>query len=219
MMGHPLGAIMLLAAGNDQVRFKPKALQGTAVSQGVEPEQLLLDGQQRLTSLFQALTGDGVVDTTDVRGKQIRRRFYIKIDQALGDPANRDDAIVGLPEDCKIRSDFGRVVDLDVSTPELERQQGYYPVRLVFSDPEGTRWLFKYSDEETGLRFFDEIRTPMLSYAIPAIELDNVTTKAAVATVFEKVNTGGLPLNVFELLTATFAGDPDYFAEHAPTSG
>ena len=29
--------------------------------------------------------------------------------------------------------------------------------------------------------------------------------------VFEKVNTGGVPLNVFELLTATYAGDPDYF--------
>jgi len=45
----------------------------------------------------------------------------------------------------------------------------------------------------------------------PAIELDNSTSKAAVATVFEKVNTGGLPLNAFELLTATFAGDKDYF--------
>lgn len=28
------------------------------------------------------------------------------------------------------------------------------------------------------------------------------------------MNTGGLPLNVFELLTATFAGDPAYYAEH-----
>lgn len=31
---------------------------------------------------------------------------------------------------------------------------------------------------------------------------------------FEKVNTGGLPLNVFELLTATFAGDKGYFDTH-----
>ena len=35
-----------------------------------------------------------------------------------------------------------------------------------------------------------------------------------VATVFEKVNTGGLALNVFELLTATFAGDRAYFEAH-----
>ena len=40
------------------------------------------------------------------------------------------------------------------------------------------------------------------------------------ATVFEKVNTGGLPLNVFELLTATFAGDADYYdADGRQTSG
>ncbi len=28
------------------------------------------------------------------------------------------------------------------------------------------------------------------------------------------MNTGGLPLNVFELLTAVFAGDKAYFDEH-----
>src|SRR5690348_2923848 len=55
---------------------------------------------------------------------------------------------------------------------------------------------------------------PASSYAIPAIELDNATSKSAVATVFEKVNTGGLPLNVFELLTATFAGDKAYYDAH-----
>ena len=55
---------------------------------------------------------------------------------------------------------------------------------------------------------------PAASYNIPAIQLDNTTTKSAVATVFEKVNTGGLPLNAFELLTATFAGDKAYYDEH-----
>src|SRR5699024_6081231 len=40
--------------------------------------------------------------------------------------------------------------------------------------------------------------------------LDENTTKGAVTTVFEKVNTGGMPLDVFELLTATYAGDKAY---------
>jgi hypothetical protein len=52
------------------------------------------------------------------------------------------------------------------------------------------------------------------TYNIPAIELDTETSKSAVATVFEKVNTGGLALNVFELLTATFAGDKKHYDEH-----
>src|SRR5680860_161871 len=63
LRGHPLGVVMLLKTGNDQVQFKPKPIAGADVSDDAEPEMLLLDGQQRLTSLTQALTGDGVVAT------------------------------------------------------------------------------------------------------------------------------------------------------------
>ena len=51
-------------------------------------------------------------------------------------------------------------------------------------------------------------------YRLPVIRLAKETPKGAVCTVFEKVNTGGVPLNVFELLTATYAGDRDYFDAH-----
>ena len=34
---------------------KPRPLDGTDIPATVEPEQLLMDGQQRLTSLYQAL--------------------------------------------------------------------------------------------------------------------------------------------------------------------
>jgi hypothetical protein len=47
----------------------------------------------------------------------------------------------------------------------------------------------------------------VISYTVPVIVLKRSTPKEAVCTVFEKVNTGGVPLNVFELLTATFAAD------------
>src|SRR2546423_856295 len=79
LRGHPLGVVMLLKTGSDQVRFKPKALEGTSVPDKTEPEFLLLDGQQRLTSLTQALSGDGVVATKDDRGKLINRRYFVDI--------------------------------------------------------------------------------------------------------------------------------------------
>jgi hypothetical protein len=44
-------------------------------------------------------------------------------------------------------------------------------------------------------------------YHVPLILLRKETPKEAVCQVFEKVNTGGVSLNVFELLTATFAAD------------
>ena len=75
-------------------------------------------------------------------------------------------------------------------------------------------WLFEYEDAARRKKFLTDVLQPMLGYDIPAIELDKSTTKDAVATVFEKVNTGGLALNVFELLTAVFAGDAKYFTQH-----
>ncbi len=75
-------------------------------------------------------------------------------------------------------------------------------------------WLFALEDKDQASQFHAAVDPAGATYNIPAIELDKSTSKSAVATVFEKVNTGGLPLNVFELLTATFAGDKDYFDEH-----
>ena len=46
-----------------------------------------------------------------------------------------------------------------------------------------------------------------VQYQVPTIELIKSTPKEAVCQVFEKVNTGGVPLTVFELLTATYAVD------------
>lgn len=68
LRGHPLGAVMLLKTGNTQVRFKPRAIEGVDLAPGIEAKFLLLDGQQRLTSLTQALSGDGAVSTKDARG-------------------------------------------------------------------------------------------------------------------------------------------------------
>ena len=55
-------------------------------------------------------------------------------------------------------------------------------------------------------RFDKEVVDRFEKYQFPIIELDKATPREAVCQVFEKVNTGGEPLTVFELLTATFAG-------------
>lgn len=213
LRGHPLGIVMLLKTGNDQVRFKPKPLEGAPVINGIEPELLLLDGQQRLTSLTQALTGDGVVDTMDSRGKRMKRRYFVDISIALEGEDRLDEAVLSLPADGIIRSNFGRDVELDVSTREGEHEHGYFPVNLLFSD-DAIEWLFDLADPVQAKQFNAKVIQPARTYNIPAIELDTSTSKSAVATVFEKVNTGGLALNVFELLTATFAGDKEHYERH-----
>lgn len=210
LRGHPLGIVMLLKTGSDQVRFQPKPLEKSGAPTGVEPELLLLDGQQRLTSLTQALTGTGVVATKDDRGKLLDRKYYVDIEVALRGDEHLDDAVRSLPSDGVERTNFNRDIAFDVSSHEKEIENGYFPLSLLFAD-EAFAWLFELSDQSVAQQFNSKVILPARTYNIPAIELNKETSKSAVATVFEKVNTGGMELNVFELLTATFAGDKSYY--------
>src|SRR4051794_7831905 len=217
-LGYPIGVVMTLENGGDGTRFKPKPLAGSPAG-GVQPEQLLLDGQQRLTSLFQALASGQPVDTTDPRGKKLRRWYYVDIDASLGSEGDREEAILSVPEDRKLRDNFGRDVTADYSTMGAECAAGVFPLRLVFDGPATFDWAWEYANGDDGRKdrwkeFQDRVLKNFNSYLVPVIKLTKTTPKEAVCTVFEKVNTGGVPLNVFELLTATFAGDSDYFAKH-----
>ncbi|MBQ0925567.1 DUF262 domain-containing protein [Saccharopolyspora endophytica] len=210
LRGHPLGVVMLLDTGNDHVRFKPRPLDGDAVDGAEQPDYLLLDGQQRLTSLTQALSGEGIVNTKDSRGKLLRRRYFVHMATALEGEDRTDDAVISVPPDGVIRTNFDRDIVLDLSSGEKQREAGYFPLALL-CDGAATDWLFECHDPGTAKAFHKNVISQTGQYHIPAIQLDKHTSKAAVATVFEKVNIGGLPLNVFELLTATFAGDREYY--------
>lgn len=211
LRGHPLGAVMLLKTGNTQVRFKPRAIEGVSLKDGTDAKFLLLDGQQRLTSLTQALSGDGTVATKDSRGKLLDRRYLIHMETALADSGRVDEALISIPADGLVRTNFGKDVILDLSDDDKQRRQGYFPLHLLYGD--FMSWILDMEDRELGKRFHEQFIKPAATYDIPAIVLDENTDKAAVATVFEKVNIGGLPLNVFELLTAVFAGDAGYFEQ------
>jgi hypothetical protein len=119
-----------------------------------------------------------------------------------------------VPGDGIERANFGRDIVRDLSTPEKERAHRLFPVRLLFDQLNAATWLAELGDTGLMAQFLARVMAPTNTYNIPAIELDNSTSKSAVATVFEKVNTGGLTLNVFELLTATFAGNKAYFDQY-----
>ena len=61
-------------------------------------------------------------------------------------------------------------------------------------------------------RFRHSVVTQFSQYQLPVISLGKETPKEAVCAVFEKVNTGGVTLNVFELATASFAADAENFS-------
>ncbi len=51
----PIGAVMLLQTDGEHIRFKPRLVAGTDASlRDTEPDTLIRDGQQQLTSLYWA---------------------------------------------------------------------------------------------------------------------------------------------------------------------
>ena len=215
--GFPIGAVMTLDAGGD-VQFVSKVIEGVVEDGKGDPAQYLLDGQQRLTSLYQALRHRGVVATRDRPRSQkpIERWYYIDIRKALDPLADRDDTIFSVPADKVVRANFGRDVVLDLSAAEFEFEHHMIPTEKIM---DGMEWGFAYAqywqgrgDHQHGdpFTFFTAFKNAVLdnfsNYQVPVINLGKDTRKEAVCTVFEKVNTGGVTLSVFELVTASFAG-------------
>src|SRR5690606_16245324 len=114
----PVGAVMLLNTGGD-VKFQVRPIENVTFPHRLpEPEQLILDGQQRLTSLTQVLALDQPAKTFDEKKRPIERYYYIDIELALQE-GRLDEAFFSVEADRKKKSDFGRKVDLDLSTREL----------------------------------------------------------------------------------------------------
>jgi hypothetical protein len=90
-----------------------------------------------------------------------------------------------------------------------------FPLNIVFNRSETAKWRRGYNDfyknesdiVENWDTFETEILDAIFTYSVPVITLNANTPKEAVCQVFENVNTGGVSLTVFELVTATFAAD------------
>lgn len=210
-VSYPIGAVMMLATGNPDVRFRPRPVEGVDFLPTVDPEWLILDGQQRLTSLYQALALGKPVKTRDSRGNDIERWYYLSIPASLDPDGDQEEAIVSIPGDRLVRN-FRGETEQDLRSTELECAADLFPLRLVFDFAELMKWQSIYTGmggEKLNwwLQFGQQVIPRIQSYQVPLIKLFKETPKEAVCQVFEKVNTGGVSLTVFELLTATFAAD------------
>jgi hypothetical protein len=205
----PVGAVMLLEYGGE-ARFQIRPVENVLF--GSTPpisELLILDGQQRLTTLTQVLALKGTVKTRDDKGRAIERHYYFNIATALEGPEHLEDALIALEPDRKLKSNFGRDIELDLSSRELECRHFYFPCSQILNSDSWEESLQEYAPESFGLymKFRKEVLAAFRNYQLPIIELKKETSKEAVCLVFEKVNTGGVPLSVFELITASYAAD------------
>ena len=106
---------------------------------------------------------------------------------------------------------------MDLSSTEKEYELQMFPVNIVFDSSAREDWADGYKDyygntpeiREKYKRFRKEVLDIITGYKLPVITLDKSTPREAVCKVFEDVNTGGVALTVFELVTAMFASYVD----------
>jgi hypothetical protein len=208
---------MFLEYGGDIARFKYRPFTGCNATE--KPDILVLDGQQRLTSIYNAMYCRTPVPTQIVKKEKIDRYYYLDIDLCIASLSDktidRTDAVVAILADKIEKSDFGRKIERDLRTRINEYELRLFPLNIVFNRSETAKWRRGYNEYyksntdvvEKWDKFETDILDAIFTYNLPVIKLSRNMPKEAVCQVFENVNTGGVSLTVFELMTATFASD------------
>lgn len=145
----PIGAVMLLENGGE-AKFKVRPIEGVMLDtkHAYKAERLVLDGQQRLTSLTQVLKLDKPVTTTDSNKKAIKRYYYIDIKKALEGHENYEEAFFGVEEDRVLRENFGRDIKKDLSTREREYELMCFPCSQILNSDDWEEGLHEYAPEK-----------------------------------------------------------------------
>ena len=188
---YPAGSI--LRVRDRQRAFSSREFEG-APPPASEHTFLVLDGQQRLTSLYQAFYGVG------------DHRYYLDI-RALIDGADFEDAIDYL------RRTKGAVAKREAI--EWQAEELLMPLSTLHKGSTGfSKWASQVARTRQGAERdqledqLQELEAQWINridqYVFPVVTLSADTEPAALCTIFETLNRTGVKLSVFELLTARF---------------
>jgi len=191
---YPAGSLLFLRAdGTSELAWR-KA-EGVPDNGDVRPDYLVLDGQQRLTSLSLALNGRGdhvfLMDLQLLEQDDLENGIY---------PLRRKDA--------EKKGLFDRETQFKTHT---------YPIWVAMGADADEWWFQDYAQfhADNGGGDLQELRErakalqaqfvkPLKDYRFPVVELPSSTSLEAVCQIFETLNKTGMKLTVFDLLTAKF---------------
>ncbi len=190
----PAGSLLLMDGHHTDIFFRVREFEG-APPRRADLDIIVLDGQQRLTGLFQA-----VYDTGD---------FVYAISTAVLTP---DITVDDLEDGIK---SFSRTLwDRDYRDVPWESTSGWIPFYALRSPTEFFAWrdgvlraarLPNARRDELAIVLADAYRHGLEAfhqYDFPAVILERGVPAAAIARIFERVNTTGMPLSTFDLMVA-----------------
>ncbi len=189
---YPAGSILRV---RDAKRvFAAREFDGAPELHGTKHTFLVLDGQQRLTSLYQAFYGVG------------EHRYYLDVGKLL-EGLDFEESIFHMRATTKWvrrREDF-----------ELQAQELLLPLSVLRGGAgdfgKWTRKVARRLDDKKRVELedkLDDIEDRWIKtiddYHFPVVTLSDQTEPDALCTIFETLNRTGVKLSVFELLTARF---------------
>jgi hypothetical protein len=186
----------LLRSRDQQRGFAVRRIDGAPDSNHLHTF-LVLDGQQRLTSLYQALYGVG------------EYRYFIDLARAFQNPALDDDDTIYFR-----RTRSRGTIELENDLLEQSRQL-VFPLSVIHKRDGGFwRWRSDIREllpaeqrdqfEEQTLGLWDQGLKHFHSYPFPVVTLTADVPMEALCTIFETLNRSGVKLTVSELMTARF---------------
>lgn len=177
----PCGTFLLLAV-EDKPDFAFKGLDGAPKPS--KPRVLVLDGQQRSTAVYQALT------------EKAEETYYIEMG-AIRDTGEFEDEHLKYLKNSRFTNAYPNVQSL--------AKARVVKVAMLSSDRQFNQWL-RYIDTEDEqdemLRIREEQLPGLREYEIPAIRLPHDVPLPAIAKIFETLNRTGMLLATFDLMVA-----------------
>jgi hypothetical protein len=189
---YPAGS--LLRVRDQDKLFAAREFEGAPVLSGYTHTFLVLDGQQRLTSLFQAFYGVG------------EHRYFVNLHKLM----------VGMDfEDTIFHLRSGNKWVKEHDDFDAQRKDLMIPLSLLKSGSGGfLEWIFDYTNglpdenkvptQKTLRAISDRWFKVIDEYQFPVVTLSSDVKPDALCTIFETLNRTGVKLSVFELLTARF---------------
>jgi hypothetical protein len=182
----PAGTLLLMRGGGKI--FAPRAVEEAPELDGKVPSYLVLDGQQRLTSLYQAFAGVGT------------HRFFLNLQELIdGEDVDEATEVYLAKRASKWASLEGQANDLMLPMSRIRQFSEWKDEVLDLRSETGDdRRKLRSVLNDLDSRFVKAVE----GYLFPVTTLSEDTPVDAVCTIFETLNRTGVKLSVFELLTA-----------------